>query len=188
MTWTISSTRVKIDQFSFEEETIGLARSGAYWCPAASLFMVPRARLRHQAALPEVTRAFPPPSLLVLRRPASVLLSFVPGVYVLCGPASLRGCALCPCCSFVWVFVSRQQRRRTACVPFSSIPSRDPSANRAPPDAPHLLHSRSSRGCSQPLLLLWRARRRLQPPAQPLPPRPPRPSHLSSFAVRADAG
>ena len=50
-----------------------------------------------------------------------------------CGPASVRPVSLR---SFVCAFVSRQQRRRAACVPFLTSPSRDASANRCPAPAP----------------------------------------------------
>lgn len=79
-------------------------------------------------------------------------LSFVSSMCLLYGPACVH-CVLRPQCSFVLAFVSRQQRRGAECVLLSSIPSRYPSANRPPPDAPHLLPSppsRPSRCCSQP--------------------------------------
>lgn len=72
-------------------------------------------------------------------------------------------CVLCPCCSFVCAFVSRQQRRQRVC---HSHPAHlaNPSANRRPAPAPGL-PSRPSRCCSRPasphparppsLFLLW---------------------------------
>lgn len=79
-------------------------------------------------------------------------------------------CVLCPCCSFVCAFVSRQQRRQAASVPFSPSPSRDPSANRRPAPAP------------------WPP----QPPQQVLQPASLSPScppsQPISSPVRADAG
>ena len=141
-------------QLSFEEETIGQARFGVNWCPPASLFAVPGARLGDQVALPKVTRAFPIPTWLrVLLGPAPAPFHFVQArarvcvhvcVHVcVCTCVCVRVCVCtsvcavwaslsvsCPCCSFVCTFVSRQQRRRAACAPFSPSPSRDLSANR----------------------------------------------------------
>ena len=76
----------------------------------------------------------------------------------------------CPCCSFVCAFVSRQQRRRAACAPFSPSPSRDPSANRRPAPAPQ--PPQPPQQVLQPASLSPSC-----PPSQPI-----------SSPVRADAG
>ena len=181
---------------------MGLAKFGAHSYPPTSSHTVPKARLGTKEALAKVKGDFPASAPRALSSACACLsLCLCPGASPLSPacvcPVGTPVCAVSclPKASLSWLLclvLSRQQRRGAEGVLLPSTPSRYPSANRPPPDTPHLLPSPPGRPPQQvlqpasPRLLPEKGTDLSQPP--PRPPLPPLPSLPPiSFPLRADA-